>query len=347
MVKTTPRVGITGFLVMSLLLSVVLIGGSILAPTAAPAASRVILCTNYPVGHPLVDGLQKFQKIVAERSNGKYEVRLIDNGKFGSVSAQMQALQAGTINFMAAGTGSCEPFFPQLSIFDLPYMITNFESGLAEKLLSPVVTEYLHSLSTKRVEILSVLGCGVRYIFSKKPIRTLEDAQGLKMRTTPSRLHMNIMSALGMTPTPLAFSELYTALQQGVVEGCDPELPSGVSMSFRDVAPYWAKFDTSANVGLLFANAPWWNRLPAEDRQMFTDAIHEAAEWIINTQQTADSEIIAKEKAEGREVYIPSPEEKQRWIDATAEVYKQHPEISGAMLKTLRKSFVAPVEAKQ
>lgn len=334
------------FLTMSLIVSAGLLFSFFFMPSQASAAQKVIICTNSPNGNPLTEGLLKLQKIIDEKSKGKYEVRLIDNGKFGSVSAQMQALQAGTINIMVAGTGSCEPFFPQLSIFDLPYMITNYEQDLAKVLLSPTVTDYLRSLSTKRVEILSVFGCAPRYIFSKKPIHTLEDVQGLKMRTTPSKLHMNIMESLGMTPTPLAFSELYTALQQGVVEACDPELASGVTMSFRDVAPYWAKFDTSANACLLFANAPWWNRLPKEDREMFTEAIHEAAEWVIHTQQKVDEEIMAKEKAEGREVYIPTSEEKQRWMQATAEVYKSHPEIPEAMLSTLREAFSTPAESK-
>ena len=308
-------------------------------PPATVAATKVILCTNYPVGHPVEKGLNEFQKLVAQRSNGQYEVRIINNGKFGSVSSEMQALQSGAIHFMVESTGSCEPFFPALSIFDLPYMITDYEAGLADKLLGPAVTDFLHSLGTKRVEILSVIGCGVRYIFSKRPVHTLEDASGLKMRTTPSRLHMDIMASLGMMPTPLAWTELYTALQQGVVEGCDPELPSGPAMSFREVAPYWAKFDTSANVGLIFANAPWWQKLTPDTRDMFMSAIHAAARSIIEAQQQADKKIIADEEAKGREVFIPTPEEKARWIAATADVYKKHPQISEAMLAKLREAF--------
>ncbi len=312
---------------------------SLTQPRTALAATRVILCTNYPVGHPVERGLQEFKKLVSELSNGRYEVRIINNGKFGSVSSEMQALQSGAIHFMVESTGSCEPFFPVLSIFDLPYMITDYESGLANKLLGPAVTDFLHSLSTRRVEILSVIGCGVRYIFSKRPVHSLEDARGLKMRTTPSRLHMDIMSSLGMMPTPLAWTELYTALQQGVVEGCDPELPSGVAMSFREVAPYWAKFDTSANVGLIFANAPWWQKLPTGAQTMFMNAIHKAASNIIMAQQQADRKIIADEAAQGRVVYIPTPEEKARWIGATADVYKKHPQISEAMIAKLREAF--------
>lgn len=327
------------YLLMGMAIFAFLFFGAILKEGTASAATRLTLCTGYPAGHPVTDGLYKLQKLVSELSKGKYELRIIDNAKFGSVSAQMQALQSGTINFMAAGTGSCEPFFPQLSIFDLPYLITDTEAGLAQRLLSPAVEDYLHSLSNKRVEILSVIGCGMRFMFTKRPVHTLEDVAGLKMRTTPSKLHMNIMASLGMTPTPLAFSELYTALQQGVVEGCDPELPSGVSMSLRDVVPYWAKFDTSANVGILFTNAPWWNRLSDEDRKMFRDAIHQSAEWIIDTQQAEDAKLIEQERAAGREVFIPSPEEKKRWIEATADVYKSHPEISETMLHTLRDEF--------
>lgn len=308
-------------------------------PGTAFAAARVILCTNYPIGHPVNRGLHEFKKLVSQLSDGRYEVRIIDNGKFGSVSSEMQALQSGAIHFMVESTGSCEPFFPALSIFDLPYMITDYESGLADKLLSPAVTDFLHSLGTRRVEILSVIGCGVRYIFSKRPVHSLEDVRGLKMRTTPSRLHMDIMASLGMMPTPLAWTELYTALQQGVVEGCDPELPSGPAMSFREVAPYWAKFDTSANVGLIFANAPWWRKLTPETRAIFMNAIHEAARSIIEAQQKTDRKIIADEQAQGREVYIPTPEEKARWIAATADVYKKHPQISEAMLAKLREAF--------
>ena len=303
------------------------------------AAQRVILCTNYPQGHPLSRGLHEFARTVAEMSNGEYEVRVIDNGKFDSVSSGMQALQSGAIHLMVESTGSCEPFFPALSIFDLPYLIPEYGPDLAERLLGPTVTGFLHSLDTKRVAILSVMGCAVRYLFTKKEVHALEDVASLKIRTTPSRLHMDIMQALGMTPTPLAWTELYTALQQGVVEGCDPELSSGPAMSFREVAPFWGKFDTSANVGLMFTYAPWWNKLPASSREMFMTAIHKAAASIIMAQQKSDMSIIENEKVQGREVFIPTPEEKARWIAATANVYKKHPQISAEMLAKLRQAF--------
>ena len=307
--------------------------------TFAFSATRLTFVTNYPIRHPVNTGIHYLADLVEERSKGKYKLNVIDNGKCGSVSAEMQALQSGTVHFMVESTGSCEPFFSALSVFDLPYTITNYESNLADILLGPVVTDILDSFGSKRVKILSVMGCGPRYLFTTKPVKKLEDVKGLKMRTTPSRLHMDIVKALGMAPTPLAWTELYTSLQQGVVEGCDPELPSGPAMSFRDVAPYWAKFDVSANVGLIFVNARWWGSLPQADRDMFMQTIHDAARSILTEQQSVDRDIIAAEEAAGRTVFIPSPEEKQRWIDATKDVYKEHSNISEDAAQKLRGLF--------
>lgn len=335
---TRPRIAnhVPRLLFACALLSMVLVALSMLRVPCVIAATQITLCTNYPIGHPLNKGLHELQKLVAKYSDDRYEIRLLDNGKYGNTASEIQALQAGAIQFVVGSTGNYEPFFPALSVFDLPYMITDYESGLAAKLLGPVVTDFLQAASTKRVEILSVMGCGVRYIFTKKPVHTLEDVRGLKMRTTPSRLHMDIVSALGMTPTPMAWSELYTALQQGVVEGCDPELPSGVAMGFRAVTPYWAKFDTAGNVAVIFTNAQWWRKLPQEARDMFMKAIHETARNVLTAQQEADRKIIEEEKAQGREVYVPTPEEKARWIAATADIYKKLPQLSEDMVAKMR-----------
>ena len=172
-----------------------------------------------PKGHPLEQGATKFSELVAAKSGGKIKVNVFPGGTLGGDAANVSALQGGTIEFVMLNSGILASQVKDFEVFDFPFMFANAKE--ADAVVDGPFGQKLHAkLQEKGIVGLAYTELGFRNITnSKKPINTVEDIAGLKLRVIPNAINVDWVKALGANPTPLAFPEVYAALEQKAIDG--------------------------------------------------------------------------------------------------------------------------------
>jgi tripartite ATP-independent transporter DctP family solute receptor len=223
--------------------------------------------------HPCIRAInEKFTPVVKELSKGRIEVQVFDNSQLGGERDLMEQLQTGVLHmsYISPVLGAIDP---AINVIDLPFLF-NDETHVDEVLDSSIGLDLLQGLPSKGLIPLGYFENGFRVVTnSRRPINTLEDLKGLKIRTPEAPISVAIFSALGANVTPLSFAELYSALQQQVVDGQENAYNTVTSSRFFEVQKYVAETKHMWGCFVILASARWWNRLD----QNLRDAIAEAA----------------------------------------------------------------------
>lgn len=302
---------------------------------AAPTVIKVAL--ESPPTEPYVELFKNvFQKYVEEKSGGRLQFSVHTNRTLGNVDTVFQGLQFGTIQMTVNTTSNLSPFSSVFQLLDLPYLFPDTD-GVARLFASPEGQDVLNSLNRKNVTVLGAWPSCLRIIITSSPIKNLEDVQGMKLRTTPSRSHMNNVASLGMAPTPMPGSEILTGLQQGVVQGMDADIGSMYMEKFYEVAPYFYQADHIASNWMLICSSRWFNKLSAEDRTIIREAGKLYAD-AVRERYSAFNAAAIKELTETRgcTLTVPSPEEKARWVEKSRSAYDALPDDQKALALKLR-----------
>lgn len=180
-------------------------------------------------------GFEKFKELVETRSKGGMRVDIYDSSKFGNFDSVVQGLQYNMLQMGSASTPNLAPFSDEFLIFDLPFLFPDYES--TDKITDgPIGRNATKALEKSGIIGLGYIEIGFRNLWNnQKAIVSLEDAKGLKIRSTPSKAHIATLKALGMNPTPVAWGEVYTALQQKTVDGIDIDLKLAWYNNFPEV----------------------------------------------------------------------------------------------------------------
>ena len=196
----------------------------VLAATGLAAAQDVKertlkFATQNPKGHPLVIGMEKFAELVAAKSGGKIKVNLFPGGVLGGDAQNVSALQGGTIDLVSLNAGILASQTKEFAVFDFPFMFAS--AAEADAVVDgPFGRMLLAKLDAKGIHGLTYWELGIRNITnSKRPITKVEDIAGLKLRVIPNAINVDWVSALGATPTPMAFPEVYSAMEQKAIDG--------------------------------------------------------------------------------------------------------------------------------
>lgn len=277
---------------------------------------------------------------INEGTGGRYILDSYDDSKLGSVPSQVKLLNAGNLHFIVSSSGNLSGFLPKIDLLDLPG-ITKYHPDMASVLNGPTSMEIYKDISSRNLLVIGALATSPRVLMLTRPVKTLEDAQGLKLRVTPSQIHLASMKKLGMSPVPLAWTECYTSLQQRVIEGVDPELVQGVTSSILSVAPYWSKFDILPMTAVIITNRKWWESLPEADRTMLHNIILDVSGKTIASMYEDDRKLMDKLAAEGHPVFVPSEEERNRWTALVKDVYRDFPHIPGEWVEKLASEYSA------
>ena len=313
-------------------------------PAESMAAPIVIkAATAHPAGGITANGYTALAEAINTRSNGRFHMEVFDNAKLGSTATSIQALQAGSIQMNMDAASQLTAFAPALNIFDTPYLVPNYDEAAVKVMTGPTSRKILDSCSNKRMKFIGIFSVFPRFMETTRPIRSLEDAKGLKMRTTQSKMHVAIMQAFGMAPIPMTSSEVVTSLQQGVIEGVDYGLNPSIAIGYDSMAPYWSKWDHALIVSPICVNRKWWeNKLTEEDRTFLLDIITEFSTKNMLEEQNFDNDAMKRLAAEGKPVFVPSPEEKVRWIHAAQNVHQAFSkEFDPALVDAFRAEYDA------
>ncbi len=278
---------------------------------------------NHPGDYPTVLGALKFAEIVKERTNGRIEINVQYGGVLGDEKSVIEQLQFGGIDFTRVSISPLSEFVPKLNVLQMPYLYNSAEH-MWEVLDGPIGEDFLNAFSSSNLVALSWYASGARSFYNtKKEIKTLEDMKGLKIRVQESTLMMGMVEALGANPTPMAYGEVYSALQTGVIDGAENNWPSYESSTHYEVSKFYTLDEHTRVPELQLISQVTWNKLSDEDKKIIQEAGKESALYQrqLWAEREEASEAIVKES--GVTITYLSDAEKARFQNAVLPMYQK------------------------
>ena len=293
---------------------------------------------NVPA-HPMGEGYELFKKDLEQRSNGAFKVEIFDSSKYGNFDAVVQGLQMGVLHMGSDACNNLSVFNPRLMMFDMPFLIDTYEQ--ADLLTDgPLGDALARSLEKNKIIGLGYIDIGFRNVFSSVPVRTLEDAKNLKIRATHSKAHIGILNALGMNPTPVAWGEVYTALQQKTVDAVDIDLNLGYFNKFQEITKYVTLTRSFYSPHLVMVSKPFFEKLDAQHQEWIRESFLVMQKFERNLIRSNEAMIIDKIKEGGGEIIELSPAERERWLEATAGIIPQFSkEVPPNVIEQIKKTI--------
>ncbi|MEW9669539.1 DctP family TRAP transporter solute-binding subunit [Ammoniphilus sp. 3BR4] len=272
----------------------------------------------------LTQGLYKFGEIVEKESGGLIKVQVFPDGQLGGDVAVYEAMKMGSIQGSTMSSGPISSFAPSFSVLDLPFLFKD-EATAYNVLDGEIGQELLNDLPATGVVGLNYWENGFRHLTNNvREVKTVEDIKGLKIRTLENPLHIDMWKELGATPTPMAFTELFTALEQKVVDGQENPAGNVTTSKFYEVQDYLTKTGHIYNASVFLLSKSFWDSLTEEEKAIVTKAAKEAQAFQRELNQKESTEAIDFLKKEGMTVTELSDEEKKKLVEAVQPVYKKY-----------------------
>lgn len=227
-----------------------------------------------PTEHPVHQSLEFFAKEV--RKEAQLRVKVYPNGTLGDESEGLQMVQNGTVAFTKASAATLNTFAPDYKLLSLPYLYRD-RAQYDAVLNGPIGEEILASSRSAGFIGLAFLDAGSRSFYTSKPIKTPEDLKGMKIRVQNSALSIDTIKALGGTPVPLPYGELYSAMQQGVVDGAENNVPSYYSSRHYEVKTVFSRDNHTVVPDVLVMSTSIWDSLTDAQREGIRKAAKETA----------------------------------------------------------------------
>ncbi|KAB2966947.1 TRAP transporter substrate-binding protein [Zoogloea sp.] len=281
-------------------------------------------------GHPQELGAQKFADLVAARSGGKIKVKLFPGGQLGGDVQTISAVQGGTIEVTVLNSGILQSLSKEFAVFDFPFLFANPQE--ADAVTDGPFGQGLHAkLAARGLVGLGYWDLGFRNITnSKHPITRVEDITGLKLRVIQSPIYVDIFTALGANPTPLAWPEVYSALEQKAVDGQENPNTTIRTAKLNEVQKHLAQTRHIYNPQSLIFSKKLWDTLSADERKIITDAATEATAYQRQVSRQQANEALEDLKKAGMQVTEITPAELQRMRDKVKPVVEKYSASVGA-----------------
>ncbi|MDW5291043.1 TRAP transporter substrate-binding protein [Formosa sp. PL04] len=281
------------------------------------AVKTLYISHNAQSAHPVHKGLLTLQEVLKEKSNGTLVVKIFPDAQLGSEREVLELLQIGSVAIAKVSAATLSNFVPEYNVLAIPYIFRDKAHKFAV-LEGPVGKEILEKGSDFWLRGLCYYDAGSRSFYTKnKAIRTPDDLKGLKIRVMNDQMSINMVNALGGSATPMAYGELYTAIQQGVVDGAENNAPSFVSSNHFEVSKYYTIDEHSSIPDVMVISTKWWNTLTTQEQQWLQEAADASAIAQKDYWNASVIESMEIAKASGVEIIIP---DKTLFADKTVPV---------------------------
>ena len=277
-----------------------------------------------PKGHPLELGATKFAELVAAKSGGKIKVNVFPGGTLGGDQATVSALQGGTVEATVLNSGILASQVKDFEVFDFPFMFAN--ANEADAVVDGPFGQKLHAkLADKGMVGLAFWELGFRNITNgRRPINTVEDIAGLKLRVIPNAINVDWVKALGGNPTPMAFPEVYAGLESKAIDGQENPLSVILANKFAEVQKHLALTNHQYNPQSLIFSKKVWDTLSADEKKIVGDAAVEAGRFQRQTNRDAVAGQLDQLKRAGMQVTEFSAAEQGKLRAKLAPVVEKH-----------------------
>ena len=263
--------------------------------------------------------INTFAREVERRTNGRYKVQTFYSAALGAERESVEGVQLGTLDLTLTSTGPLPNFVPEVAILDIPFLFRDYTHARAV-LDGPIGQELLAKFPAKGMVGLAWSENGFRHMTnSKRPVNVPEDLKGLKMRTMENPIHIEAYRQFGILPTPMAFTEVFTALQQGTVDGQENPLSVITAAKLDQVQKYLSLTGHVYSPAVFLMNKAQWDKLPDADKQAFVDAAREGVK--ANRARVDDDERRAVADLRGRGMTVAENVDKAKFQAALGPVY--------------------------
>jgi len=282
------------------------------------------LAQQNPKGHPVVMGAEKFAEIVAAKSGGKLKINLFPGGVLGGDAPTVSALQGGTIEMTMLNSGILASQVKDFEVFDFPFMFANAKE--ADTVVDGPFGRKLHArLEEKGIVGLDFFELGFRNITnSKRAINKVEDLDGLKLRVIPNAINVDWVKAVGANPTPMAFPEVYAAMEAKAIDGQENPLSVILANKFYEVQKHVVLSNHQYNPQSLIISKKVWDTLSATEKKILQDAADEASVYQRKVNREAAASQLEQLKKAGMLVTELSAAEQAKLRDKFKPVIDKH-----------------------
>jgi C4-dicarboxylate-binding protein DctP len=314
---------------------------------AGPAAAQqpIVIKFSHVVAPdtPKGKGALKFQELADKYTNGKVKVEVYPNSQLYKDKEELEALQLGAVQMLAPSLAKFGPIgVKEFEVFDLPFILPD-KASLRRVTEGPLGKQLMKKLEPKGMVGLAYWDNGFKVMSANRPLHTPEDFRGLKMRIQSSKVLEAQMRALGAIPQVMAFSEVYQALQTGVVDGTENTASNEYTQKMHEVQKYTVISDHGYIGYAVIANKKFWDGLPADVRGSLEKAMAEATTYTNGIAQTENDDAMEEMKKSGRTTITTlTAAEKEAWKKALLPLYD---EMASRVGKGVIEEFIKEAKA--
>jgi tripartite ATP-independent transporter DctP family solute receptor len=287
--------------------------------------------------HPSYLGGKKFGEIVAAKLPGRYDVQVYANSQLGDDVRSTEAVRMGTLEMVTTSASPLTGLVPEFNVFDLPFIVPS-EKAADAIYDGPIGAKLAAALESKGIKLLAYYENGFRQLTnSVRPVKSPADLKGLKIRTMQNPIHLEAFRAMGANPTPMPFSEVFTALQQKTIDGQENPIPTIWLSKFYEVQKYISLTGHVYGPHITLINKKLWDSLPPGDQKVLAEAAKESAIYQRALNRKMNKDFVDELKKAGAIVNDLTPEQRKVFKDAVAQVYTNwEPKIGKALLDEFR-----------
>ncbi|AFC27347.1 TRAP dicarboxylate transporter subunit DctP [Paenibacillus mucilaginosus 3016] len=279
------------------------------------------LADTHPADYPTVIGDKKFAELVNERTNGRIKIDVFPGAQLGEEKAVLEQVQLGAIEFTRVSSGPLGEFSKGFGVFSLPYVFDS-DQHLWKFLESEAGNKMLDSLEGAKMKGLAYYSSGARSFYSRKPIASLADLKGQKIRVIQNKINIDLVAALGGSATPMPYGEVFSSLQTGVIDAAENNFPSYQSSNHFEVAKNMILDGHQRVPEVLLISQTAWNKLGEEDRKILKQAALDSVKTQREAWDKYEKEAEAKVRAAG--ATITEVKDLKPWQDAVKPVIEKY-----------------------
>ena len=301
--------------------SILLFGGMLAVTTTAAHAADYVLNVNTALAEddPIYDGLERYASNVAEASGGKLEIRIFPGSQLGSDEDLLEQARAGANVAVLVDGARLAPYTREFGILGAPYLVEDVKD-LGKLSTTPLFKEWEEKLAEAAgLQVLSFNWYqGARHLLTKEPVEKPADLSGVRMRTPGAPMWLETIRAMGATPTPMPWSDVYSGLQMGVIDAAEAQSPAAYGSRLYEVIDHITKTGHISLITGLITSNQWFESLPEDLQKILREEAHKAGEWA--SEQTIASLDRFEKEMSGKGVTIHEID-LTPFREATADVY--------------------------
>ncbi|MBB3111482.1 tripartite ATP-independent transporter DctP family solute receptor [Paenibacillus phyllosphaerae] len=233
------------------------------------------LAESHPADYPTTLGDKKFAELVSQKTDGRIKIEVFPSAQLGEEKAVIEQVQLGAIEFTRVSTGPLAEFNQAFGVFSLPYIFDNEEHEW-NFLNGPEAQKMLEDLSDSKFMGLAYYDSGARSFYTRKPVTSMDDLKGMKIRVIQNKVNIDLMSALGASATPMPYGDVFNALQTGVIDGAENNWPSYFTSKHYEQAKHIIVDGHQRVPEVLMVSQVTWDKLSDADKQAIKEAAVES-----------------------------------------------------------------------